>query len=187
MTNKLTLQIPGWPVMLVCAGILIGGCAVENSGRLPRDPSEALFTSITTFHDLPSEVSGKTFTVMGETNLIGSLENQHYLRIVEQHLATKHTPANIITNSDWLVIVVYTALAPKSTEHGLVSGGRVRLQIFDGGEYRRGRVKQVFDSQMIATGERVSMVEIFPKLMQELFRDFPGKSGVKRERFIPIP
>jgi len=60
------------------------------------------------FHDLPTNVVGSTFVVVGDTNRIGSLEHQSYLSAVQAELERRQLRyIRVPDSADWLVVLHY--------------------------------------------------------------------------------
>ena len=206
--------------------VFLFGCAT------PSSLDGKFYFTINSFHNLTPNTMGHSFIVGGDTNLIGSLENQLYLRIVDQELQSRqHRSVEVTDTPDWIVIVDYENLPGRSysttrSVYGTTGGGleqhqgtvygsggtasyqgttykypsfgvvgqaneevtliawRVRLQIYDGAAFRQKRVKQLFDARMVAVGSGGTLSQAFPLLIHELFNDFPGTSGAKREKYV---
>jgi hypothetical protein len=174
-------------ILLLCGCVTPNGLHSDDAG--PSSLERKFYLSITSFHDLPSDTTGRSFVVLGDTNLIGSLEQELYLRVVREEFEShQYRPVEVTDTPDWLVMVEYENLPPKkhssATEENHFIGWRVRLQIYDGAAYRQRKAKQIFDVRMTAAGTGGSLSQAFPVLMRELFRSFPGTSGAKRGRYV---
>lgn len=113
--------------------ILLAGCGTPGSpnsgGEASNSSDRKFYLSINSFHDLPSDTTGRSFVVLGDTNLIGSLENESYLQVVGQGFKShQHRSVQVTDNPDWLVIVEYENLPPQkySSTHPVYgqTGGR---------------------------------------------------------------
>jgi hypothetical protein len=60
----------------------------------------------------------------------------------------------------------------------------LRIEFYDGAAYRAGSLVQRYDAQSIAVGDTGSLSQVVPVLVHEIFRDFPGKSGVERDKYV---
>lgn len=208
---------------------LLNGCA-SNGGSHPHGK---LSTEVTVFHDLPTNLVGTTFMVLpADTNLIGSLEYESYLKIVQTELESKQLRnVDFASNADWLVFVHFQTYPPhefsgstpvfgqtgggytfhqgtvwsgggpmtysgssytapqfgvvgyRNREH-FVFGWGLRIEFYDGAAYRADSMVQKYDAKSIAVGGGGSLSEAVPVLVHEIFHEFPGKSGVTRERTV---
>jgi hypothetical protein len=209
--------------------LLLAGCATPSES----DSHGKLYTSVTIFHSLPTNIIGSTFVVLGDTNLIGSVEHDSYLKLVQTELEARQLRAvDVSDNPDWLVIVHYQVYPPQKfsdsrpvfgqiggggyTQHqgtvwgnsgsssysgssytapqyGVVGyrntegywfGWGLRIEFYDGAAYRARRVAQRYEAKSIASGRGGSLAEAIPVMVHQIFREFPGKSGVTREKEI---
>ncbi|MGA3284456.1 MAG: hypothetical protein ABSD57_08365 [Verrucomicrobiota bacterium] len=218
----------GWLFGLITTiSLMLAGCVMPvGSGSHGR-----LSTEVTVFHDLPTNLVGTTFMViLSDTNLVGSLEYESYLKLVQTELESKQLRSvDIADNPDWLVFLHFRTYPPQkfsrstpvfgqtgggytlnqgtvwsgsgpmtysgssytAPQSGVVGyrnsehyafGWGLRIEFYDGAAYRADSMVQRYDAKSIAVGDGGSLSEVVPVLVHEIFRDFPGKSGVERDR-----
>jgi hypothetical protein len=230
MNKKLKVCVLSTITIMSLVLALLSGCATDGHSV----PHGKLNTEVTIFHDLPTNLVGTTFMILpADTNLIGSLEYESYLRIIQTELESNQLQCvdSITNNPDWLIFVHFQTYPPhefsgstpvfgqtgggytfhqgtvwsgggpmtysgssytapqfgvvgyRNREH-FVFGWGLRIEFYDGAAYRADSMMQKYDAKSIAVGGGGSLSEAVPVLVHEIFREFPGRSSVTRERTV---
>ena len=149
-------------------------------------------STLTSFHDLPKSFSGESFVVAPiEKSKEGSLEFASYAARIAGHLeerGMKRAPDNGLTSADFVVFVGYgiddgrTGFSGNETGVGsYVLYTRVlRVDIIDAQSIKSGNPKKRWEGVLKSSGSSGHLQETLPRLIDGMFRDFPGQSGKTR-------
>jgi len=63
---------------------------------------------------------------------------------------------------------------------------QVWLHIVDNESLRRGKVKKVYEANVVSRGSSSQIAKVMPALIKAIFKKFPGKSGSTRREIVPL-
>ncbi|MHB8846570.1 MAG: DUF4136 domain-containing protein [Nitrospirota bacterium] len=151
--------------------------------------------TITVYHSLPDSTRLTRYAFVPLKDQEGGVENVTYKNAIKKELQKHHYLESDVPNASLLI----------SFSYGINEGrDRPPTGMFDPAtytEYRRGlwvfmyentqekreetdELKIVYEGSVVSAGPLMPLSNIMPAMIEALFREFPGESGVTRKEYL---
>jgi hypothetical protein len=168
------------PMTLLAVVISLSGCGPSISA------------TISVYHTLPETTTQTRYAFITLKDQDENSENTSYKNVIRKELIKYRYLESDIQNASLLLSFSYGINEGREAE----SQGIFKTSSYT--EYRRGLwlfifqkgaageedKKVVYEGSVIAAGTLTQVSTAMPEMIKELFREFPGESGMKRKEFI---
>jgi len=168
------------PMTLLAVVIALSGCGPSISA------------TISVYHTLPETTTQTRYAFITLKDQDENSENTSYKNVIRKELIKYRYLESDIQNASLLLSFSYGINEGREAE----SQGIFKTSSYT--EYRRGLwlfifqkgaageedKKVVYEGSVIAAGTLTQVSTAMPEMIKELFREFPGESGMKRKEFI---
>jgi hypothetical protein len=168
------------PMTLLAVVIALSGCGPSISA------------TVSVYHTLPDSKAPTRYAFVTLKDQDENSENASYKNVIRQELIKHRYLESDMPNASLLLSFSYGINEGREAE----SQGIFRTSSYT--EYRRGlwlfifqkaaageeEKKVVYEGSVIAVGTLTQVSTAMPQMIKELFREFPGESGMKRKEFI---